>query len=175
AGEVLRRRAFGALRLRHPHRPAGQPPVPGRGECPGPRVPPLGLHGPGGRLPGGKSHRPELALRRGHRPALCRVSPLSLPGQPGLRPALLRDLSRPCLNIGNVTNGEGFFRQTRRFDAAILCVSQGKSTPYGGKSSAIWHVDIFQTRPKGETYDMMEYTRPMDIENRSMEIITQLL
>ena len=40
---------------------------------------------------------------------------------------------RPCLKIGNVLDGEGFFRQTRRFDAAILCVLQGKSTQHGGK------------------------------------------
>ena len=47
-------------------------------------------------------------------------------------------VSRSCLKIGNVPNGERFFRQTRRFDAAILCVSQGKSTRYGGKRSAVW-------------------------------------
>ena len=45
---------------------------------------------------------------------------------------------RPCLKIGNVPDGEGFFRQTRRFDAAILCVLQGKSTQYGGKRPAVW-------------------------------------
>ena len=45
---------------------------------------------------------------------------------------------RPCLKIGNVPDGEGFFRQTRRFDAAILCVLQGKSTQYGGKRTAVW-------------------------------------
>ena len=45
---------------------------------------------------------------------------------------------RSCLKIGNVPNGERFFRQTRRFNAAILCVSQGKSTRYGGKRSAVW-------------------------------------
>ena len=44
---------------------------------------------------------------------------------------------RPCLKIGNVLNGEGFFCQTRRFDAAILCVLQGKSTQYGGKRPAV--------------------------------------
>ena len=46
--------------------------------------------------------------------------------------------SRPCLKIGNVSNGEEFFRQARRFDAAILCVLQGKSTQYGGKRPAVW-------------------------------------
>ena len=39
---------------------------------------------------------------------------------------------------GNVPSGEGFFRQTRRFDAAILCGLQGKSTQYGGKRPAVW-------------------------------------
>ena len=46
--------------------------------------------------------------------------------------------ARPCLKIGNVPDGEEFFRQTRRFDAAILCVLQGKSTQYGGKRTAVW-------------------------------------
>ena len=45
---------------------------------------------------------------------------------------------RPCLKIENVTNGKEFFRQTRRFDAAILCGLQGKSTQYGGKRPAVW-------------------------------------
>ena len=45
--------------------------------------------------------------------------------------------ARPCLKIGNVPDGEGFFRQTRRFDAAILCVLQGKSTQYGEKRTAV--------------------------------------
>ena len=47
-------------------------------------------------------------------------------------------LIRSCLKIGNMPNGESFFRQTRRFDAAILCVLQGKSTQYGGKRTAVW-------------------------------------
>ena len=54
---------------------------------------------------------------------------------------------RPCLKSGNMPYSEGFFRQTRRFDAAILCVLQGKSTQYAGKRLAVRHVDIFQTWP----------------------------
>ena len=49
-----------------------------------------------------------------------------------------RALARPCLKIGNVPNSEGFFCQTRRFDAAILGGLQGKSTQYGGKRPAVW-------------------------------------
>ena len=33
---------------------------------------------------------------------------------------------RPCLKIGTMPRDEEFFRQTRRFDDAILCVLQGK-------------------------------------------------
>ena len=40
--------------------------------------------------------------------------------------------------MGNVSKGEGFFRQTSRFSAGILCAFQGKATQYGGKSPAIW-------------------------------------
>ena len=43
-----------------------------------------------------------------------------------------------CLIIGDMPNDERFFRQTRRFDAEILCVFQGKSTQYDGKRSVIW-------------------------------------
>ncbi len=32
--------------------------------------------------------------------------------------------------------GEGFFRQSRRFDAGILCVFQGEATQSGGKRPA---------------------------------------
>ena len=45
---------------------------------------------------------------------------------------------RACLKIDEMSNGERFFRQSRRFDAAILCVWQGKSTQSGGKRSAVW-------------------------------------
>lgn len=55
----------------------------------------------------------------------------------------------PCLKIGNMLNGEEFFRQTRRFDVTILCVLQGKSTQYNGKNPAVGLIDIFQTRHSG--------------------------
>ena len=74
---------------------------------------------------------------------------------------------RPCLINSNVTNGERFFRQTRRFDAGILCVfhtAHAKRAAYRAlfllspvrKSNAVWRkkihrlgiVVIFQTRPK---------------------------
>ena len=44
--------------------------------------------------------------------------------------------SRPCLINGEIRRGERFFRRSRRFDAAILCVWQGNSTRSGGKRFA---------------------------------------
>ena len=38
----------------------------------------------------------------------------------------MNDRTRPCLKIGTMPRDEEFFRQTRRFDDAILCVLQGK-------------------------------------------------
>ncbi len=49
--------------------------------------------------------------------------------------ALVNDLE-PVFISGKCRMGEGFFRQTRRFDAGILCVFQGKATQYEGKSLA---------------------------------------
>ena len=46
--------------------------------------------------------------------------------------------SGSCLKIGEMPNGERFFRQSRRFDAGILCVWQGKSTQNDEKRSAAW-------------------------------------
>ena len=54
---------------------------------------------------------------------------------------------RACLKNGRMPNGERFFCQPRRFDAAILCVWQGKSTQSGGKDPPFGRFDIFQTWP----------------------------
>lgn len=59
---------------------------------------------------------------------------------------------RPCLKTRNMPNSAGFFRQAKRFDAAILCGLQGKSTQYGRKKPPIGHIDIFQTRPSPCVY-----------------------
>ena len=57
-------------------------------------------------------------------------------------------MSRRCLKIDDVPGGEGFFRQTRRFDAEILCVFQVKSTTYGGKRPAVWACWQFSNEPQ---------------------------
>ena len=55
--------------------------------------------------------------------------------------AFIKNMFRParsCLKIGNVPGGEGFFRQTRQFDAAILGGLQGKLTQHTGEKTAVW-------------------------------------
>ena len=56
-------------------------------------------------------------------------------------------MPRRCLKIDDVSSGEGFFRQTRRFDAEILCVFQVKSTTYGGKRLVVWVCWQFSNEP----------------------------
>ena len=57
--------------------------------------------------------------------------------EPALKTAY-RLSTRSCLINGGMPNGERFFRHSRRFDAAILCVWQGKSTQSGEKRSVVW-------------------------------------
>ena len=65
---------------------------------------------------------------------------------------LIRDMRRrnPQLGLvwkmGNVSNGERFFRQTRQFFAGILCVLQGKLPQYGGKRPDIWAYRHFSNK-----------------------------
>ena len=47
-------------------------------------------------------------------------------------------VARRCLKIGNVPNGEGFFRQTKPIFLGILGVFQGKLEKYGGKRATGW-------------------------------------
>ena len=78
----------------------------------------------------------EMALNRFIKTLLSAISFLQIVWK--FFAVYLQSNTRPCLKIGNVSNGEEFFRQTRRFDAAILCVLRGKSTQYGGKRTAVW-------------------------------------
>ena len=65
----------------------------------------------------------------------------------GLDPNIEIDETRACLKNGNMTSGEQFFRQIRRFSAGILAVFQGKATRYGGKRAAVSACCHFSNRP----------------------------
>ena len=53
--------------------------------------------------------------------------------------------------------GEGFSRRTRRFDADILCVFQGKTTQYGGKRTDQMVVDALCIQvPKKRRFKFMK-------------------
>ncbi len=55
--------------------------------------------------------------------------------------------ARACLNNGNTTKSEKFFRRTRQFFADIQGVYQEKSTQLCGKIAGFGRVDIVQTSP----------------------------
>ena len=55
--------------------------------------------------------------------------------------------SRPCLKIGEMANGERFFRQSRRFDAGIFVYGKENQRRMAKKDPPLGCFDMFQTRP----------------------------
>ena len=55
---------------------------------------------------------------------------------------------RTCIHSRRCRVGEGFFRQTRRIFAGILCVFQENSTQYGGKRPVQTAFEVVNTGSK---------------------------
>ena len=61
--------------------------------------------------------------------------------------------ARPCLKIGNVPDGEGFFARQGDLTRQYFVYCKENQRSMAEKEPPLGHIDIFQTWPRGPTQD----------------------